>query len=76
MVRGLSVRNSDEAEDVAKKYLIERYGYTNIEFQSVDFDGNFFLLEGTIKGDNNDEVIFTFTVKISKDRNVVGWKVV
>jgi len=68
----MTVRNCDEAEEIAKKFLLERFGYSNIVINSVDFDGNFFSIDGLNEEEDNK---VRFNVKISTDGNVVGWKV-
>lgn len=74
----MAVRNSDNAEDVAKSFMSKKWSWSDkqVETERVDFDGNFFTVEGAIKNEENvDEVIAHFSVKVDKERNVVGWKV-
>jgi len=75
--RTLAVKNSKDAEDVSTSFLSEKFGLldSQIEIQSVDFDGSFFVIEGAIKKEDTDEAVSHFVVKVGRDRNVVGWKV-
>lgn len=71
----MSVKNCDEAEEIAKKFMLERFDFSNIVIDGIDFDGNFFLVDGynEEKSDIMPEKA-RFTVKIKLDGNVVGWK--
>ena len=51
--------------------MLQKFGFVNITIDSVDFDGNFFLVNGFEKG---EEEKVRFIVKISINGNVVGWK--
>jgi hypothetical protein len=69
----MTVRKCDEAEEIARKYLVDKFGYSgDIEVTSVDFDGNFFLVDGLVV---EKEGKTRFTIKVNLDGNVVGWKV-
>lgn len=71
----MSIKNCDEAEEMAKKFLGERFSYYHITIDSVDFDGNYFLVKGVNEEKIGDQFEKTrFTVKIDTDGNVVGWK--
>ena len=67
----MSVKNCDEAEEIAENFLLQKFGFGNITIDSVDFDGNFFLVNGFNEG---KEEKVRFIVKISTNGNVVGWK--
>ena len=71
----MSVRNCEEAEEIAKKFLLNRFDFYNIVVDCIDFDGSFFVVDGfnEEKSDVMPEKV-RFSVKISRDGNVVGWK--
>lgn len=72
----MSVKNCDEAEEIAEKFLGEKFSYYDIRIDSVDFDGEFFLVNGFNEEKHDDDLVKTrFIVKIKTDGNVVGWKV-
>ncbi len=72
----MSVRNSESAEEVAKNFISKKWSWaaSDIDVEGVDFDGTFFVVEGAIKKEGTDEIDARFSVKIGKDRSVVGWK--
>ena len=72
----MSVKNCDEAEEIAKRFLQEKFDFFNITIDSIDFDGSFFLVNGFNEEESEGLSEKTrFTVKIDTDGNVVGWKV-
>jgi hypothetical protein len=68
----MTVRNCDEAEEIARKFLLEKFDFSGIVINSIDFDGNFFSIDGLDEGKEGKP---RFTIKINTDGNVVGWKV-
>jgi hypothetical protein len=72
----LSVRNSEEAEEIAKKFLLKRFDFSEVVFDSVDFDGEYFHIQG-YGGESEssvDKEKTRFVLQIRTDGNVVGWK--
>jgi hypothetical protein len=52
---------------------LDKFDFSSgIEVNSVDFDGNFFLVDGLISG---KEEKIRFTIKVNLDGNVVGRKI-
>lgn len=72
----LSIKNTEEAEEIAKKFLFKRWGYSGITIESVGFDGNYFYVHGYNEesGSSSDEEKTRFVLKVKIDGNVVGWK--
>ncbi len=73
MAKDNAVIDSFDAEIEAKNFVSNSFGWINIEVQSVDFDGNVFVVKGGRK-ERTGEIIRQFTVKVSKDGKVVGWE--
>jgi len=72
----MSVRNCDQAEEIAKRFLLERFDFSNITIDSIDFDGNCFVVSGFNEDESeipSEKTVFTVTIKT--DGNVVGWRV-
>jgi len=72
----LSIKNAEEAEDIAKKFLLKRWGYTGIVIERVGFDGDYFYINGYNEesGSSDDDEKVHFVLKVKTDGNVVGWK--
>lgn len=70
----MSVKNSEDAEDVARKFILKRFSYSFVEFESVDFDGTYFHAKGFCADSSDIEDKERFVLKIKTDGNVVGWQ--
>jgi hypothetical protein len=70
----LSVKNTEDAENIARKFIQKRFDYASVTYESVDFDGTYFYVKGECAPSDGSEEKEQFVLKIKTDGNVVGWQ--